>query len=153
MQPGATSLPTPFTAEQIKHACPAGRTLRMLVEQAGEPPQRQVNRFDEVDEGGCVIESWAERPDGSRTPAERTDATWVELQMHGSFPADRTEHERVLLTTPLGELLCDRYTVTGEKVMTYWFDVGRPGMPVLYEHRTGDDPELTVTVLSDEVVS
>lgn len=145
-------LPTPFTAEQIKHASPAGRTVRMLVEQAGQPPQRQVNRFDEVDEDGCVIESWAELPDGTRTPAERVTVTWAELQRHAAFPAARTTHDRVMLTTGLGEMLCDRYVVRGEKVMTFWFDTGRPGMPVVYEHAVDGEPELTVTVVSDEVV-
>lgn len=124
----------------------------MLVERSGAVPERQVNRFIEVDDDGCVIEAWAERADGSRTPADRERATWLDLQAHASFSADRTEVERVMLQTPLGELLCERYTVAGEPTRRFWFDVGRPGMPVVYEHTTqAGEPELTVTVLSDEV--
>ena len=152
MSPDAPHLPTPFTAEEIRRACPAGRTLTMLVERPDAAPERQVNRFGEVDDEGCVIEAWAERADGSLTPAEREHATWLELQAHASFPADRTEVERVMLETPLGELLCERYTVSGEPTRRLWFDVGRPGMPVAYEHTSqAGEPELTVTVLSDEV--
>ncbi len=142
-------LPTPFTAEQIRHASPAGRTVRMLVERPDQAPQRQVNRFDEVDAEGCVLESWAELPDGSRTPAERVSVTWAELQQHAAFPAAGTEHDRVMLTTALGEMLCERYSV-GER--TFWFDPGRPGMPVLFEDATAG-AEVTVTVLSDEVTT
>ncbi|MCB2176037.1 MAG: hypothetical protein KQH57_09535 [Actinomycetales bacterium] len=150
-----TVLPTPFTAEQIRGNCPAGRTVRTLVETPDEPPFHQVERFDEVDAHGAHLEIWTEKADGTRTPAERSHATWEELRAHAEFPADSTEHGRVMLTTPLGELLCTRYTVTRPdgRVSTFWFDPGRPGMPVAYEHLGADgEPEVSVTMISDEVV-
>lgn len=148
-------LPTPFTAEQIRANSPAGRTVRTLVETPDEPPVHQVQRFDEVDAHGAHLEAWTEKADGTRTPAERSHATWSELQAHGAFPADATEHERTMLTTPLGELLCTRYTVhrPDGRVSRFWFDTGRPGMPVAYEHLGADgEPEVTVTMIGDEVI-
>lgn len=149
------ALPTPFTAEQIRANSPAGRTIRTLVEAVDEPPVHQVERYDEVDAHGTHREFWTENADGTRTPAERSYATWDELQAHASFPADATEHERVMITTPLGELLCTRYTVTRPdgRVSRFWFDTGRPGMPVAYEHLGADgEVAVSVTVISDEVV-
>ena len=150
-----TVLATPFTAEQIRANCPAGRTVRTEVETPDEPPFHQVQRFDEVDAHGAHLEEWTEKADGTRTPAERSHVTWDQLRSHAEFPADSTEHERVMLTTPLGELLCDRYTVTRPdgRVSTFWFDTGRPGMPVAYEHLGADgEPTVSVMIVSDEVV-
>ncbi|MDO8106052.1 hypothetical protein Q6348_02445 [Isoptericola sp. b441] len=148
-------LPTPFTAQEIRANSPAGRTVRTLVETPDDPPVHEVSRFVEVDAHGAHLENWTEKADGTRTPAERYYATWRTLQEHALFPTDATRVERVMLATQLGELLCTRYTVTRDdgRVSRFWFDTGRPGMPVAHDHTDASGrTALAVSMVSDEVV-
>ena len=72
-------------------------------------------------------------------PAEASRSTWLELQGHASFPADRTDIKPETIDIPLGVLDCLRYTVSdGSKVDTLWFAREAPGMPVKYiRHEAG----------------
>ncbi len=148
-------LPTPFTADELRAGCPAGRTLRSRAEFADGTVEDRVYRFDEVDHEGAVIESWSVRLDGGREAGDRLRTSWRDLQSHASFPADRTLVEHVSLTTELGEMSCVRYIVQlGDgRTNRFWFDTGRPGMPVAYDVVDAHgEPEEAVTVVSDEVL-
>ena len=120
------TLPTPFTADQIRAGCPDGRTVRT----SDGSGTISVSRFAGGDDDGATLESWTEEPDGDTTSdTVRTRVTWRQLQLHAAFPADGTTVSQEAIRTPLGELECARYDVDG---MTFWFDTHRPGMPVRY---------------------
>jgi len=48
--------PTPFSADEIRGGCPAGRTIRLRVVMVGETPFLRVSRFVECDETGATLE-------------------------------------------------------------------------------------------------
>jgi hypothetical protein len=146
-------LPTPFTADQLREGCPDGRTLLVRTEPAGQEAHERVVRFVEGDADGVVQVRSESGPGGSVGPElGRSRSTWRELQAHASYPAGRTTRERVRLEHPLGDLDCLRYTMgDGDAVDQAWFDVDRPGMPVLLESRRGADLLVRVVVLADEV--
>lgn len=118
--------PTPFTADEIRAGCPAGRTIRLLVEDDGEEPHVRYNRFVESDETGALIERGREGQAG-----EATRSTWAGLQAHAAFPVTATTIEPDTIDIPLGALECDRYTVRDDDGVTvFWFARAYPGMPV-----------------------
>jgi hypothetical protein len=143
--------PTPFTADEIRRGCPAGRTIRLLVEGVGEAPSHRVNRFVRCDDSGATIERARLTVDGEPLDEPEVDeVTWADLQRHASFPADRTSIRPETLETPMGREECLRYTVTdGSTVQTFWFATGRPGMPIRFEVQESGETLTSVSVLDD----
>jgi hypothetical protein len=128
-------LPTPFSAAQIRHGCPAGRTIRMREESPGEPPAFRTVRFVEVDEDGAVQEYQPTDAEG-RPMGEpsRRRSTWLDLQRHASQPADATTVDEVELTVPFGAFPCWLYTVEAPDARRLlWFAKQLPGHPVQIE--------------------
>lgn len=145
--------PTPFTADQIRHGCPKGRTVRLLVENEGAQPVVRVARFVECTDEGSIQQMWRESVDGKVIdPKETVRTTWIQLQGHASFPASTTTVEPETIETSLGPLDCLRYTVVrGEDVSTFWFAKDLPGMPVRFTlHRDGQRVS-TSTVIANEI--
>lgn len=141
--------PTPFTAEEIRAGCPEGRTIELLVEEAGAEPYRRFNRFVSCDGTGATVERGRV---GAAAAADR--ATWAELQAHAAFPVAATTVERETIEIPLGVLDCLRYTVRdGDGVDTFWFSPAYPGMPVRYSHAEDGRTLSTTTMIASEVVS
>ena len=134
--------PTPFTAAEIRDNCPPGRTVTSeVVDESGA--SARINRFLECDADGAVFTS--------NETAHRV--TWVDLQRHASFPASVTEITTEHIETPLGRLECLRYRVeNGSEVETFWFDVGRPGLPVRYTTEIGGRLISATTMVSDSIV-
>jgi hypothetical protein len=134
---GPDLAPTPFTPDEIRAGCPAGRTIELLVETDGEEPYTRVNRFVACDETGATLERGA----------TGTRVTWAELQAHAAFPAARTTIEPDTIETPLGVLDCLRYTVEdGDDVDVFWFAQAFPGMPVRYRTRDSTTTMITSTL-------
>jgi hypothetical protein len=149
---GPDRAPTPFTADEIRAGCPKGRTIRMLVEADGVEPCIRTNRYLECDGDGATIERTSSSPAGDLMgPPEVGRSTWLELQEHASFPADRTMIATETIETPMGSLECLRYQITeGSSVETFWFARGLPGMPVRYgAHADGRQTSVT-TMISNE---
>jgi hypothetical protein len=135
-------LPTPFSAEQIREGCPAGRTIRIREETPGEPPTFRRIRFIEVDADGAVQEFQATdeqgRPIGEPS---RRHSTWLDLQQHASQPADLTTVEEVALTLPFGAFDCWLYTVSApQSALRFWFAKKLAGMPVQVEESIDGEP-------------
>jgi hypothetical protein len=152
LEPGQA--PTPFTADEIRQGCPPGRTIRLLVEPDGAEPFVRISRFVDCDADGATIKRTrldaAGEPVG---PVEADRSTWLELQAHASFPADRTTIVPETLEIPVGVLECLRYTVTdGQSVETFWFASSAPGMPVKVVGREAGRITSTVTMVEDRVV-
>ncbi|NHA67145.1 hypothetical protein [Phycicoccus flavus] len=149
----AGHLPTPFSADEIRAATPQGRTQVVRTEPLGGAASTRRVRYVEPDAEGVIQVRTSIGEDGEDQDAPvRERVTWRDLQSHASYPADRTSLERARLEHPLGDLDCVRYTMgDGDAVDTVWFDLARPGLPVLLESRRGSDLVLRVTLLSDEV--
>jgi hemoglobin len=144
-------LPTPFTAVEIRAACPAGRTLRSRHERAGQPAFINVSRYASVDADGCVQEAWHESIDGTRLSVPRRDhATWLALQQHASFPAATTTRTDETIELPAGQFACIRYTRSElDTVWRFWFARGLPGQPVRFEQQIGDAVVFSAALIAD----
>jgi len=132
--------PTPFTAHQIREQSAPGRLVTSYADGPGAEPVRITNHYLSCDDDGAEIQRTEYAPDGSVLEQETGRTTWLELQRHAAFPADRTTIEPVVLEGPLGPLDCLLYTVTSESaesaesaVRRSWFATARPGMPVRVE--------------------
>jgi hypothetical protein len=136
--------PTPFTAEEIRQGCPAGRTMTARTEAAGEPDRVDLTIFVETDDEGAVLES----------NGQRHRVTWRELQSHASFPAEVTTIAEDVIVIPLGRMECLSYrVVSDDTVSTFWFAKDRPGMPVLFTTEANGAILSTTFVIADEVVA
>lgn len=132
--------PTPFTADEIRDGCPAGRAMRLRTERKGEPPSGRLIRFVEVDADGALQE--VQQLDGSGTPVGDPvthRSSWLDLQEHASYPAATLTIEDAMLELEFGRFATLLYRVRGsEGEERFWFARALPGMPVRYEARDGD---------------
>jgi hypothetical protein len=130
--------PTPFSADEIRDGCPPGRTVRMLVEQAGQDPVVRVTRFVRVDAEGADQEVTTETLDGAPIGEPlRRRSTWLEFQGHASMPIATTTIGEATIDIPAGRFDCLVYTRTdGDSVSTFWFAKVAPGMPLMFEERS-----------------
>ncbi len=142
------ALPTPYTAEQIRDATPAGTTIayRMVI---GDGVSIQTMRFVTVDADGTTFETSTTAEDGTElAPTQTATAGWAELRDHAAFPlgAART---RATVTVPAGTYEVWRYTVPGDNGVTevYDFGVDLPGPPVRVETRSGGEVLFSMQLL------
>ena len=149
LEPGTA--PTPFTADEIRDHCEAGKTIRVRIEIAEEEPVVRQNRYVDLDDSGATLERSQLSLDGTPIGEPEADrVTWLDLQSHASFPAGVTTIEPERIETPLGELDCLRYTVLdGAIEKVFWFATALPGMPVRTETRDDGRIVMTVTMTSN----
>jgi hypothetical protein len=143
--------PTPFTADEIRGGCPAGRTTRLRVDVVGETAFDRVSRFVACDETGATMERSRLSLDGSPLAEPEVDrVTWRDLQAHASFPADDTTIESERIETAIGALDCLRYTVRdGATEEIFWFAKDLPGLPIHCLTRTDAQVVTTVSVVDN----
>lgn len=132
--------PTPFTADEIRDGSPAGKTVRVRIEEDGSPPRIRLTRFVEVDAEGSVQEYSEFDLDGRPLGApERRRSRWLDLQDHASSPAAATTITREVIESPLGSLACSHYRVVhDDEVHLLWFADAIPGMPVRLHVEAGN---------------
>ena len=148
---GPGTAPTPFTADEIRSACPTGRTAVLAVTDAEGRVRHRMSRFVACDQDGATFERGACTPDGEPIGAlEGQRVSWRDLQGHASFPARAVTIEADVLDLPLGHLDCLRYTVTdADEVTTYWFATALPGMPVKVVSATAGRLEETTEMVAN----
>jgi hypothetical protein len=146
-------LPTPFSATEIRVGCPPGRTVRSLVEQAGQEPYIGVTKFVTGDEDGADQEFWRESPDRTRlTEPQRRRSTWLEFQGHASMPAAQTTRTEETIDIPAGRFECMKYVRRDEDgVATFWFARVAPGMPLKFQQQVDGQIVFASTAITDEV--
>ena len=145
---GEGLLPTPFSAEEIRVGCPAGRTLRLRVEPRGGAPYERLNRFVDCDAEGATIESWVVGPEGERVELSTDRSTWLDLQRHAAFPAATTRRREETLDLPVGRVDCLVYQ--RDSGARFAFGRGFAGMPVRYEIPDGAGGVDITTMVADE---
>ena len=124
--------PTPFTAEEIRGGSPAGKTVRVRIDEEDQPPRIRQTRFVEVDADGSIQEYSEFDLDGRPLgEPERRRSRWLDLQDHASSPAAATTITREVIESALGTLECSHYRVVHDDgVHLLWFADAIPGMPV-----------------------
>jgi hypothetical protein len=141
-------LPTPFSAAEIRAGCPAGRTIRLVVEPVSGAPYERLNRFVECDAEGATIESWVVAADGEPVDRSADRSTWLDLQRHASFPAATTRRTQETVDLPLGNLECLVYT--RDSGARFVFATGHAGMPARYELPDGAGGVEVTTMVADD---
>lgn len=128
-------LPTPFSAAQIRAGCPAGRTIRIREDAAGEEPSYRSIVFTGVDAETTTQELQPTDADGRPVGEPMVGhSSWLDLQRHASQPADTTEVAEVALELPFGTFDCWLYTVLRpDAELRFWFAKELAGMPVQIE--------------------
>lgn len=123
--------PTPFTADQIRAASPAGRTSLFRISGGGQSLLLRF-RFGEGDAEAVRLETvnLSER----RTPLappKVTRVSWRELQAHASYDENATTIEEATVEVPFGKFDCLLYTLKGARaVQKFYFAKELPGPPV-----------------------
>ncbi len=145
--------PTPFTAVEIRDACPRGRTIRLLVEPAGEEAHLRVTRYLDVAPDGATQRSDRHTIDGELLEeGPVVETSWIALQAHASFPEDVVVVSPATHTTDMGTFECLLYTVDdGRSVARFWFARDLPGMPIVMETEVGGTVVFRMTMLGQTV--
>ena len=149
---GPGLLPTPFTADEIRAGTASGRTIRLLVEEPEGERYERVSHLTECDDEGATLERWRIAADGGIDgEVARARVTWLELQEHAAFPADRTSVSSETLELPIGRVECLRYDTRVDEsadaaAARFWFSPVHQGMPVRYEVSTPAGVQRTTMV-------
>ncbi len=128
------TLPTPYTAEQIRDAYVKG--LKIVTRYTSAKGVK--SSLSEVVEWSAEGMTISDQPlDDSGTPegdAQSAQATWEELRDHAKFPAEQAQRERTRRKTPLGDAEGWLYVLTGKGGVTseFFFADAWPGAPVVY---------------------
>ncbi|MEM7048183.1 MAG: hypothetical protein AAF604_00925 [Acidobacteriota bacterium] len=143
------TLPTPYTAEQIREAWVPGLVVVSRVEASG---QTILTRTEVIaaDSEQVTLSAQQTDPDGNYLPeVAEHKASWTELRDHARFPADRAERRRQRRETPLGELDGWLYEVDhgdGSRG-SFFFADDYPGSPVVFVQYHGK----AATMLSEQI--
>jgi len=145
MQPGHA--PTPYTAEELRKACPEGRTDVFRVERK-DGVVLLTNTFLKCDEKGTEVESATAKEDGTKLGGGKKTSTWKELQAHASSPEADTKITEETVEVPAGKFECWLYVVSqGTSVRRMHFAKKLPGPPVKMVMETDGKTSLTMTLL------
>ena len=126
----------PFTAKQISDATKPGRRYMFKMESKGSAPMYVETEFVRCDEEGCVANRTNYDEDRRQQgPANRQEATWVELRSHSRFLKAATTAGEAEVHVPAGSYDCISYTVRegNGTVQHYYYARNLPGPPVLAE--------------------
>lgn len=143
--------PTPFTAEEIRIGCPAGRQVTVVHIAPDESSECWTTTFAKTDHETTLLINQQVGEDGQLLGgASELVATWDELQAHASFPAVNTTISEVELETPIGKNRCLLYEVSeGPTTKKLWFAESLPGLPIKTIYLKDDLLELTTVVVRD----
>jgi len=125
--------PTPFTADEIRGQCPAGRLFRFKVEEEGKVHFSQTKFLSTTEQGAEIEQSMLDEK-GEVLDSKNALVTWEELRRHALFPRSLTEVTEEKVTIGLGTFEAKVYHVTDPsgKQLHFAFAKARPGPPVKY---------------------
>ena len=137
-EPAAT-LPTPYTADQIRDAWSKGLTIvvRTTDEKGVSFMRHEVTGWS--DEGMEMASVPVDATGAAQGEPHVMNAKWTELLEHGRFPAASATRRRVAQETALGRLRGWLYRVKQDDGTTaiYFFPDSTPGMPVVFGAKRG----------------
>ncbi len=129
------TLPTPYTAEQIRAAWQPGFSVEMQTTEAGVVSRTRMTVLSATPEA-AVIREESLRADGTPgAPATESETRWSELRDHARFEATNATRERAECRALLGSLPGWSYAVQLRRggTMTLCFADATPGPPVVLE--------------------
>lgn len=133
-------LEPPYTAEQLKKAFTADRTL--TYKQTADGKSRTLTvRFEAPDEKGCTLIAIATPEAGTEgeTEEEKDPTTWEELRDNWRFERTQATRAEGKVTVAGGTFDCFVYTVREDTIVTtMWFAKETPGFPVKEEVKEGE---------------
>lgn len=144
--------PTPFTADQIRAACPVGRRSTFRVEMPGRTPFLQTFHFTAADDEGGEV-TFTIRDEAGRSLGESTTSksAWRGFQAHASYPAEQTTIAEAVETVPAGTYEGFLYRVQdGETLTEAFFARDLPGPPVRMVRSRGEETEMSMTLVTHE---
>jgi hypothetical protein len=154
LEPGHA--PTPFSAEEIRAACPPGRRNVFRLEVPDEPVVVRTICFTGGDGNGAEFVVARSNADGEPIgePQEATSG-WRDFQGHASFPEAATAITTERIEIPAGAFDCWLYTVADEThgapaLLRFWFARDLPGPPVRMTHEIDGKLALTSTLIEYE---
>ncbi len=125
--------PTPFTAEEIRKACPEGRTDTYRIERRSEKPWKYTVKFLKCDRDGADVESTNTLEDG-KTKTTKDRQAWVDFLTQASFPEIDTKITEETIEVPAGKFECWLYTVQKREgdaaTVRMYFAKKLPGPPI-----------------------
>jgi hypothetical protein len=133
--PPSATLPTPYSAEQIREAWQPGFRVEMRTTQAGAESRSRMTVISATPESAVIrSEEIAASGAASAPPAEVT-ATFSQLRDHALFDATKASRERAECRSQLGSMPGWRYVTTDPSgaVLTMCFADATPGPPVEYQ--------------------
>jgi polyisoprenoid-binding protein YceI len=152
--------PSPFSADEIRQGCPAGRITVFRVEQLAGPEgeletpriSQEEFRFLGGDEEKARIEIVSRNAEGEETGKKPLETTWKQLQGHAAWPEDRTRVSSETIETPAGTFVCWRYDVTigSGRLARFWFAKDRPGPPVRMVRFEHDEVVFRMEMIRDD---
>ena len=144
--------PTPFTAEQIREACPVGRRSTFRVEIPGRTPILQTFHFTAADAEGAEV-TFTLRDDAGKSVGEVTTSrsNWSGFQAHASYPLEQTTITEAEETVPAGTFAGFLYRVEGDgRATEAFFARDLPGPPVRMVRTRDGKAEMTMTLVAHE---
>lgn len=143
-------LPTPFTADQIRAAMPAGTCVTLRIDPPPDQPAVTVLwRVEEATPTHMVGLTTAQLDGAAWSEPEPVRARWTSLQRHARFDVRRTTRARATFDTALGAFDGWRYEVrqSDGTVDVFEFADAMPGPPVRMLDRTaGGSTAITTQV-------
>ncbi len=147
--PAATApetLPTPYTAEQLRAAMPVGTTMRYRLDAAEQPTMEQRWVVTAADEQTCTIASTMHDPQSGELKVDEGAETsaWTELRDHAAFPPGLTTETSEEIDIPAGHFATRVYHVRQPDgpIRHFWFAPELPGPPVQMVVAAPDGTEL-----------
>jgi hypothetical protein len=141
--------PTPYTAEEIRNACPEGRTDTLRIER-GKETWTHTMTFLKCDAEGTDVESTNILADGT-TKTTKDRLTWVDFQAQASFPEIDTKITDETIETPAGKFECRVYTVRKREgdpaVFRLYFAKNLAGHPIKMTIEEDGKATLTMTLV------
>lgn len=143
--------PTPYTADEIRDACPEGRVSVFRTEGKGKVAISTIT-FLKCDEKGAEMEFSVGPENAPPLQTNRNTAAWKDLQAHASFPEKVTKITEETIEIPAGKFDCWVYTVTQisdgkEAKRTFHFAKSLAGPPVKMVSEKDGKVESTMTLV------
>jgi hypothetical protein len=137
----AATLPTPYSAEQIRDAWQPGRVVEMRTTSAEGVSTDRMTVLSATPESVTMRRESLDASGALREPAGEVTATWTELRDHELFDAATATRERAECKSQLGALPGWRYVVSGPegRSLAMCFADATPGPPVEYQRSRGGE--------------
>jgi len=152
--------PTPYTAAQIRDACPSGLRIIYVIDTPEKGRTKQVFALDEWSEAGTRLTFSETTEDDKIIGVVQSELrSWEELQHQASSPADQTSIATETITVPAGTYECMRYTVKrteeggGESQDVLWFAYEFPGPPIRWIATSGGVKKMEMNLLERKIAA